>query len=202
MIYFATPSTPLIRRAIDAGVLACMAGPRQGNVIRPGWVWAADNDRFRAGEWRRDDWLRFLDRNTGQLDGCLFAAVPDTVGDWQATRDQWDQYAPEVTSRGYCAAYVAQDGAEDWPTGARVLFMGGTTAWKCGRDAWGLAMRAQRAGLWVHWGRVNSRRRFAMAALDGDSADGTFLRFGPDRNLPELVGWLNTFPFPKRGTEN
>jgi hypothetical protein len=40
-------------------------------------------------------------------------------------------------------------------------------------------------------GRVNSRRRLRIAAQMGcHSADGTFLAFGPDRNLPHLLGWL------------
>jgi hypothetical protein len=40
-------------------------------------------------------------------------------------------------------------------------------------------------------GRVNSRRRLAYAATIGcDSVDGTHLAYGPDRRLPELIGWL------------
>ena len=44
---------------------------------------------------------------------------------------------------------------------------------------------------WVHMGRVNSLRRLRYASAIGcDSADGTYLRFGPDVNLPTLQGWL------------
>jgi len=41
--------------------------------------------------------------------------------------------------------------------------------------------------------RVNSLRRLRHAAAIGcESADGTFLAYGPDRNLPTLLGWLQT----------
>lgn len=40
-------------------------------------------------------------------------------------------------------------------------------------------------------GRVNSLRRLRLAqAMGCDSADGTYLAYGPDRNLPRLLGWL------------
>ena len=39
--------------------------------------------------------------------------------------------------------------------------------------------------------RVNSLKRLRYAASIGcHSADGTCLAFGPDRNLPRLLGWL------------
>jgi hypothetical protein len=69
--------------------------------------------------------------------------------------------------------------------------IGGTTSWKLGPAAAALAAQARRRGLWVHMGRVNSLRRLRYAAAIGcQSVDGTFLAFGPDRNLPELLGWL------------
>jgi len=35
-----------------------------------------------------------------------------------------------------------------------------------------------------------------VASVGGQSAHGTFLAFGPDRNLPVLLGWLHTFHAP------
>jgi hypothetical protein len=50
---------------------------------------------------------------------------------------------------------------------------------------------ARGRGKWVHMGRVNSLRRLRYAAAIGcDSADGTYLAFGPDTNLPAVRGWL------------
>jgi len=194
VIYFATPSTEQIRAAITAGVLACMAGPRQGNTIQPGWTWAADNDRYNTGDnWRASTWLAALERNRPVADDCLFAAVPDQVGDHHETDRLWRIWAPVVVDLGYPPAYVAQDGCTDPPwDDLAVLFVGGTTAWKVGPDAWQLTIAARQRGVPVHWGRVNSRRRFAMAALTGDTCDGTYLAYAPDRNLLRLTGWLNT----------
>ncbi|MFI1185809.1 hypothetical protein [Streptomyces californicus] len=41
-------------------------------------------------------------------------------------------------------------------------------------------------------GRVNSRVRMGIAEWFGcDSVDGTYLAYGPDRNLPKLLKWLD-----------
>jgi hypothetical protein len=72
-----------------------------------------------------------------------------------------------------------------------VLFLGGSTAWKLGPAARRLTAEAKARGKRVHMGRVNSLRRLRYADATGcDSADGTFLAFGPDVNLPALLGWL------------
>ena len=42
-------------------------------------------------------------------------------------------------------------------------------------------------------GRVNSARRFAIAELMGcNSVDGTYLTYGPDTNLPDVLTWSNS----------
>jgi hypothetical protein len=47
--------------------------------------------------------------------------------------------------------------------------------------------------MFVHMGRVNSLKRLRYAEFIGvDSADGTVLTFGPDRRLPEVLGWVHT----------
>ena len=197
MIYFASPTGDVARRAISDGVLACMTTPKQGTAIRPGWQWAVDTGCY-TGPLNPGLWLTYLQRQAAHRERCVFAAVPDRVSDAVETRRLWEIWAPVVVEMGYRPAFVAQDGETGWPDGAGVLFMGGSTAWKRGPEAWQLAHTAYLAGLWVHWGRVNSRRRFAMAALDGHSVDGTYLTYGPDVNLPRLVGWLN--PLPLGGT--
>lgn len=64
------------------------------------------------------------------------------------------------------------------------------TEWKLGPHASQLAAEAKRRGKWVHMGRVNSLRRLRYADDIGcDSADGTFLAFGPDANLPRVLRW-------------
>ena len=68
---------------------------------------------------------------------------------------------------------------------------GGTTSeWKVSVAAHRLAKAARERGKKVHMGRVNSGRRWNVAALFGcDTVDGTFLAYGPDINLPRLLAW-------------
>lgn len=62
--------------------------------------------------------------------------------------------------------------------------------WKVGDAARAIVAEAKQRGKWVHMGRVNSERRFEYArAIGCDSADGTYLTFGPDVNLPKLIAW-------------
>lgn len=67
------------------------------------------------------------------------------------------------------------------------------TEWKEGDVSRGLIREAKTRDKWVHMGRVNSQKRYRYAhALGCDSADGTYLVFGPDKNLPNLKAWLRT----------
>jgi hypothetical protein len=67
------------------------------------------------------------------------------------------------------------------------------TEWKLGPVARALVAEAKAHGKRVHMGRVNSRKRYNLARQMGcDSVDGTFLTYGVDRNLPELLSWLPT----------
>lgn len=63
--------------------------------------------------------------------------------------------------------------------------------WKLGPIPRVLAAEAVERGKWVHMGRVNSRKRYNYArAIGCSSVDGTFLKHGPDKRLPELLSWL------------
>lgn len=71
------------------------------------------------------------------------------------------------------------------PTGHRLV------EWKVGAAARAITAEANHRGAWVHMGRVNSWERLRYARQIGcDSADGTYLAFGPDLNLPKLLRWL------------
>ncbi len=64
--------------------------------------------------------------------------------------------------------------------------------WKTGEVARAITDEARRRGVWVHMGRVNSWARLRYARQTGcDSADGTYLAFGPSKNLPKLLRWLD-----------
>lgn len=65
--------------------------------------------------------------------------------------------------------------------------------WKLGPVVRELVVAAKNHGKHVHMGRVNSRKRYEYARSIGcDSADGTFLTRGPDKRLPELLGWVRS----------
>jgi hypothetical protein len=162
--------------------------PNLGRLIQPrhtssieataqeGIPWAADNDCFQG--LTEAPYVRMLERIQG-LPGCLFVTVPDVVGDCHATLRLFHEWAPRVRGYGLPLALVAQDGlelrAEDIPW-ARInaLFMGGTTEWKESPAARWLAGEARARGRWVHWGRVNTRRRYDLVVAEhGDSWDGS-----------------------------
>jgi hypothetical protein len=138
-------------------------------------------------------WLAYLDARQ-DTPGCLFAVVPDVVGDAERTRARWDQWAPIVRNRGFRPAYVLQDGETGDTVPWRELsavFIGGTTKYKLGPIAHQLTLEAKERGVHVHMGRVNSLRRLRVAAAWGcDTVDGTFLAFGPDVNTPRLCSML------------
>lgn len=76
--------------------------------------------------------------------------------------------------------------------------------WKVSEMAADIAAEAKARGTWVHMGRVNTQERITRAREMGcDSADGTFLAFGPDVNLPILLNWLypDDFRFMRPGRQ-
>jgi hypothetical protein len=195
-LYVATPSGAAVRRHIEAGAFAWADTPRQGNRRPAGVVWGADNGCFTLGDrWDADEWWNWLETRAGEARTCLYAAAPDVVGDAAATLVRSAPWLPRIRALGYPAALVAQDGLTvstcPWDI-FDVLFVGGSTDWKLGPVARDLVSEANRRGVWVHMGRVNSQRRWRYAeAIGCDSVDGTYLAFGPDVNLPKLLTWVN-----------
>jgi hypothetical protein len=119
------------------------------------------------------------------------------VGDAAATLAQFPEHARAIRALGFKVALVGQDGIETmldeipWEL-VDAVFLGGSDAFKLGPAGRALVAAAKARGKWIHMGRVNSGKRFAYAAeLGCDSADGTFLGFGPSKNLPRLLSWLD-----------
>lgn len=179
-------------RTMGVGVMA-QPGSYSPTSVQ-GWTWAADNACF-SDSWQADKWIGWLER-MGSLEPPLFAVVPDVVSDAVETRLLYHEWAPIVTDLGYQPAFVAQNGATiasiPWDE-ITCLFIGGDTAWKLGHQARTLTEHAKSLGLWVHVGRVNSFERMQQIGSWGaDSCDGTFLKYGPNRNLPQLARWLRS----------
>jgi hypothetical protein len=193
VLYFANPCTPKVQAEMVKGSLGFIDTPAQGNVRPPGVAWVADNGCFGAGYPGDDAWLQWLGRNRHDAASCVFATAPDVVGDAAATLERSLPMLPLIRALGYPAALVAQDGLESltvpWDE-FDVLFIGGSTEWKLGRHARHLVREAKARGKHVHMGRVNSARRWRYAEHIGcDSVDGTYLTFGPDILLPQLLSW-------------
>ncbi|WP_280502033.1 hypothetical protein [Nocardia farcinica] len=195
ILYMANPCSEGAVAAMEAGVIGFIDTPAQGNRRPAGVKWCADNGCYSGGYPGDIAWLGWLAKNAHAAKSCLFATAPDVVGDAAATLTRSAPFLPIIRALGYKAALVAQDGLESLhvPWGAfDALFVGGSTEWKLGPQARVLVTEARRRSKWVHMGRVNSERRCRYAELIGcDSVDGTYLKFGPDINLPKLLGWAD-----------
>lgn len=202
-MYLANPCGPNVIAAMQAGTIGFIDTPAQGNKRPEGVIWCADNGCF-SDKWDEAKWWKFLEDNAHDADSCLFAVAPDVVGDALATTIKSRPWLPKIRALGYPVAYVLQDGIETlrgrtvdggltfpvaWDS-FDVLFIGGSTEFKLGKIARDIVAEAKSRGKWVHMGRVNSERRWMYAdAIGCDSVDGTYLTFGPDVNLPKVLGW-------------
>lgn len=185
------------QRMIDALAtrrMGLMCTPASERIAERGWLWAADNGCFGAG-WQQAGWQRWL-ASRPHRDLCVFATLPDVVGDANATHALAHKWSDVVRGLGYRAAYVLQDGSEHreppWQL-MDALFIGGTTAFKTSLTAAHYMTEARARGLHVHVGRVNSLRRLRWAADHGaHTADGTYLRFRPnERGANDVLSWLD-----------
>lgn len=164
--------------------------PKQGNIVEPRIRTLIDNGCFTQPEAFTVERYRKL---TAEYPRSVLASVPDVVGDWSATLDRWQSFPKD----GWPVplAIVLQDGAtvDTVPWGEiSAVFVGGTTEWKLGPEVRSIVAEANARSVWAHMGRVNSQRRLRYADWIGcDSADGTYLVFGPDVNLPKVLRWLD-----------
>jgi hypothetical protein len=175
------------------GEIGYLQSPGAGNSLQGVKVWAMDNGCF-TGRYPGDDkYLELLGKYEEHRTRCLFVTVPDVIGDFRATLKTFPVMAARIREAGWPVALVAQDGMTeadvpwsqiDW------LFVGGNTEWKLSVDCAALIAAAVQRGVKVHVGRVNSRKRYwKFAELGASTADGTFISFGPDANLPKVLAW-------------
>ncbi|MER5443185.1 hypothetical protein, partial [Streptomyces sp. NPDC002790] len=168
-----------------------------------GALYACDNSKFGSdGKGRywpgAEAWFAWLSRTIERYgpDRCLWALAPDQPFDAAGTLTESLPWLTRIRQLGVPAAFAAQDGCDHpgllpWDS-FDVLFLAGSTEWKLGAVAERLAREAKDRGKGVHMGRVNSRSRLRTAEWFGcDSADGTYLAYGPDKNLPKLLKWLD-----------
>lgn len=176
-----------------------MLSPNMGNRMpldgRPA---ALDNGCF-GDQFSPRRWRRFLLKHYPMRSRVLFVVVPDVVGDAEQTLKRWREFSSTARLYKMPLAFVGQDGLRHdmvpWDE-FECFFIGGSDEWKWPDGQLTSGVRsfvdaAKERGKWVHAGRVNSAKRFAMCASAGvDSGDGTYLRRAPDVNLPRLIGWV------------
>lgn len=179
--------------------LEALAPGRLANLLSPGGFrrvprpFAADNGAYTAFVRRRPfDGPAYLDhlRRCVEFGRPLWVAVPDVVADRAATLAAWREWESVVrrSAPGVPLAFVAQDGmrSADVPTGAEVVFVGGSYTWKW-RTLRYWCERFRR----VHVGRVNSPARLWECEDAGaESCDGTGWFRGDRRQLAGLVSYL------------
>ena len=185
MRYYATPSSPRIRRAMTIGLLGCVCSPRSGDGVPDGARWFADNGCY-SDAFDQTRWWRWLNEQPRTAD---FVVAPDVVADHQASIARSAPWLPKIRALGFSVALVAQNGMTVPPWGDfDVLFIGGDTEWKLGHDAQMLTEAAVTRGVPVHMGRVNSYKRLRIARDFGvTSADGTWLTYAPEPALWNLL---------------
>jgi hypothetical protein len=178
------------------GRLGWLIGPSavSKTKLRPWMPYALDNDAysawFRKREWNADAWRSMLSWAKQSGLRPRWTLVPDVVADKDATIENWHRYAPEAKSWGWPLAFAVQDGMEptDVPTGADVIFVGGTAEWK-----WDNLLKWTRNFKRVHVGRVNELQRLWECQAEGvESVDGTgwFRATLNGRQGRDLVTWL------------
>jgi hypothetical protein len=205
--YLTGASGPAVRKVAHRLNIGLMVQPGTGVAqICHFPYYAADNGCFNPDSYIGDDkWLAWVAK-LPHPERCLFVVVPDVArrpngelgGDPVATWERFELLAPKVRALGHRTALVAQNGIEhmanvgDQICSCDCLFIGGDTMWKESAAVAELVHYAHVYGTTAHMGRVNTAKRYRLACgrMLVDSADGTFLAFGPDANLPRLERWL------------
>jgi len=167
-----------------------------GNRLPDDRIWAADTGCFATPEKYSDEkYLAWLASRVHAADRCLFATAPDGWGDGIATLEKTRPVLALTREAGLPAALVLQPGiaATDIPwDDLDAVFTGGPDEWQRSETVLGIVVEAKRRGKWAHQGRVNSQARLQAARVTGyDSADGTFVAFGPDTNMPKVQQWVD-----------
>ncbi len=195
MIYYTPPINEAIVAAIEQGLLGSFDSPSSRSRPLRSASFCVDNGCFSdnyVGDRGYLDWLTNIPED--DTPRCAFATAPDVVCEAAETLERSAPMFAPIRKLGFPVALVAQNGLEDltvpWDD-FDVLFIGGDTEWKLGPAAASLVTEAQLRGRGTHMGRVNGLRRLRYAKSIGcDSVDGSHLAYGSDKNLPQLLAWM------------
>lgn len=182
---------------ITSKYIGSLITPRSGDteekIIRHNLTFGADNDAFSGFHF--DRYIDMLQRLRNWGPQPLWVTLPDVVGDSQETMILAEEWASTVRNVfNFKAAYVIQDGQTvknlPWEL-ADAIFIGGTTGYKLGYEVRKIVREANKRNIWVHMGRVNTRKRIVYAHQIGcDSVDGSAFSMYRDTHLPWAIQWL------------
>lgn len=140
-------------------------------------------------------WSRHWDRPVPPA----FIAVPDEVGNHEATLAAFQLWYGCLKALDLPLAFVAQNGATPanlpWHL-LSAVFIGGTPdeageEWKTGPQSAAIIREAKRRGKWVHVGRVNGQRRVRWCVEQGaDSIDGSSFSMFPETWIKPGLEWI------------
>lgn len=178
------------------GCVGWLVGPSAmvKTKLRPWMPFALDNDAFASWTtgrpWDETSWYRMLEAVRASGLSPRWVLVPDVVSNRAATLDKWAAFAPVAKQFGWPLAMAVQDGMtpQDVPSGADVIFVGGTTDWK-----WSSLAMWAKSNRRIHVGRVNEVKKLAVCEAFGvESVDGTGWMRGTSegRQAKDLASWL------------
>jgi len=190
-----------------AGTIGFVETPDQGTPIPPGARFMVDNGRFsgkldpdgrllvgdRAPRWHGDLWFEaYLAKFRPRAADCAFVVAPDVPFEPETSLARSRPWLHRIRRMGFPAALAVQGDIGRLPWNEfDVVFLAGDMGFKHGIAAADYVRQARDRGIPVHWGRCNSQLRIRQAhGMGCDSADGGYLRAGPDKNLGRLLGWL------------
>ena len=191
---------PANNRGMVIGWLAGRFPGCIGHLYSPGGLarlydfipFALDNGKFpvwAAGkEWDEAAFIGMLDRVVAVGGRPKWVLVPDVVADRDGTLREWDRWCVRMQSYGWPLAFAVQDGmtAEDVPSEASVVFVGGSTDWKR-RTLHDWCDAFDR----VHVGRINTDKwLWECHEAGAESCDGTGWMRGCERQFAGLVKFL------------
>ena len=146
------------------------------------YPWMLDNGAF-SEKWDEGIWRARLSELQPHQSTCMGTIVPDIILDARATRARWDDYSIIVRDLGYNPFFATQNGCTvglvPWDE-IGGLFIGGSDEHRI-IECWPLIREANRRGLHVHVGRVNSAKSILRYSA-ADSVDGTNFKYGSHRN--------------------
>lgn len=190
MLLLLSGATRIERNDLIGHLIVPRSGNRPESLFLQPHRWAMDNGAYTGFD--PAAYIKMLERFDAHRDE-LFVTAPDVVGDAAATTALWRFWSRVLHGLRRRPAYVVQDGiTPHLLPDAPAYFIGGTTTFKESAQVAEICLYAKGHGAWLHWGRVNTRRRMNMALrLNVDSYDGTGWSRFPSTRVPKAMQWTH-----------